>query len=116
MGLIYSYHDPERLADFDALVHLNASAEKIKTTIRELLHPTSQIGSTSDDTLSAREKEVLKWLASGYSTKKIANTLFISTHTVNTHRKNIMRKLDIKTISGLTIYAVLNNIIRLEEA
>jgi regulator of cell morphogenesis and NO signaling len=56
--------------------------------------------------LSAREGEVLRLLASGLSNKQIADRLFISTHTVISHRKNIMRKTGFKTAQGLTFFAL----------
>lgn len=65
--------------------------------------------------LSEREKSVLKLVAKGFTNKEIADKLFLSTHTVIAHRKNITTKLGIKTISGLTVYAILNNIITLQE-
>ena len=65
--------------------------------------------------LSDREIDVLKAVALGYANKEIANQLFISINTVITHRKNITRKLGIKTISGLTVYALMNHIIKAEE-
>ena len=61
--------------------------------------------------ISEREKAVLECVAKGMTNKEIAEKLFISTHTVITHRKNIVRKLGIKTVSGLTVYAILNKII-----
>ena len=61
--------------------------------------------------LSEREVEVLKAVAQGYANKEIADKLFISTNTVITHRKNITEKLGIKTIAGLTVYAIMNNLI-----
>lgn len=61
--------------------------------------------------LSAREIDILKEVALGYSNKEIADRLFISINTVITHRKNITDKLGIKTISGLTVYALMNNLI-----
>jgi len=64
--------------------------------------------------LSEREKTILMHVAKGLTNKEIADKLFLSTHTVITHRKNITTKLGIKTISGLTVYAILNNIISLE--
>lgn len=61
--------------------------------------------------ISEREKAVLACVAKGLTNKEIAEELFISTHTAITHRKNIVRKLGIKTVSGLTVYAILNKII-----
>lgn len=61
--------------------------------------------------LSNREIDVLKSVATGLSNKQIADKLCISINTVVTHRKNITEKLEIKTISGLTVYALLNGMI-----
>jgi DNA-binding CsgD family transcriptional regulator len=65
--------------------------------------------------LSEREIDVLKAVAHGCSNKEIADKLYISTNTVITHRKNITDKLGIKTIAGLTVYAIMNNIIKPED-
>ncbi|MEZ4906349.1 MAG: LuxR C-terminal-related transcriptional regulator [Saprospiraceae bacterium] len=64
--------------------------------------------------MSDRETEVLQLLAQGLSTKEIADRLYLSIHTVNTHRKNIMNKTDIRSLAGLTIYAVSKGIISLD--
>ncbi|OYT15287.1 MAG: hypothetical protein B7C24_13760 [Bacteroidetes bacterium 4572_77] len=69
----------------------------------------------TDRGLSDREMDVLRDVALGKTNKEIADDLFISSHTVITHRKNITRKLGIKTVSGLTVYAILNKIIQMEE-
>jgi DNA-binding CsgD family transcriptional regulator len=61
--------------------------------------------------LSDREIEVLKRVAQGLSNKEIAESLYISANTVITHRKNITDKLGIKTIAGLTVYAIMNQIV-----
>ena len=61
--------------------------------------------------LSAREIEILAAVAQGLLNKEIASKFNISIHTVITHRKNIVRKTGIKTIAGLTAYAILNNLI-----
>lgn len=58
--------------------------------------------------LSAREVQVLKLIVSGAINKEIADRLSISFNTVLTHRKNITAKLGIKTVSGLTFYAMTN--------
>lgn len=65
--------------------------------------------------LSEREKNIVRHVALGNTNKEIGEKLFISTHTVITHRKNITQKLEIKTVSGLTVYAILNNIVTMEE-
>lgn len=69
----------------------------------------------SSDELTDREKDVLQKVALGKTNKEVAEELFISTHTVISHRKNITRKLGIKTVSGLTVYAILNQLIKLED-
>jgi len=65
----------------------------------------------SQEKLSSREIEVLKLVAKGLINKHIADQLSISLHTVISHRQNITRKLGIKTVSGLTMYALLNGLI-----
>jgi DNA-binding NarL/FixJ family response regulator len=61
---------------------------------------------TSWDTLTPREREVLKLVGEGYQNKKIADYLCISVKTVEKHRANIMQKLDLHTASALTAYAI----------
>jgi len=55
---------------------------------------------------TVRETEILKLLASGYSTQKVASELFLSPHTVHTHRKSIIKKLNIKSPTEFVIYAL----------
>ena len=64
--------------------------------------------------LSVREKEVLVHIVKGLSNKEIADALCLSAHTVMPHRKNIVRKLNIHSIAGLTIYAIVNGIVTLD--
>jgi DNA-binding CsgD family transcriptional regulator len=68
-------------------------------------------GAEAKNELSEREREVLAKVAQGAINKEIADSLNISLNTVITHRKNITAKLGIKTISGLTVYAIINGII-----
>jgi len=56
--------------------------------------------------LGGREREVLQLIAEGYTSGEIASHLHISTNTVDTHRRNIMRKLDLHTVADLTKYAI----------
>ena len=69
----------------------------------------------SDAPLSEREKEVLIEVVKGRSNKEIADVLYISPHTVMSHRKNIAKKLHIHSAAGLTIYAISNNLVCLDE-
>ncbi|MDR0982717.1 MAG: helix-turn-helix transcriptional regulator [Culturomica sp.] len=69
----------------------------------------------SQEILSKREKEIITCIAKGMSNKEIADKLFLSTHTVITHRKNITRKLQIYSPAGLTIYAIVNKLIKLQD-
>lgn len=55
--------------------------------------------------LTEREVDIIKLIAKGYTNKEVADQLNISAHTVNTHRKNIMAKLNIKNVAGLVVYA-----------
>lgn len=66
---------------------------------------------TEGEELSAREKEILVAVAKGMLNKEIADQYNISIYTVITHRKNITRKTGIKTVAGLTVYALLNNLL-----
>lgn len=61
--------------------------------------------------LSKREKEVLGLIAEGYTNAKIAELLFLSSHTVTTHRKNIMHKLGVRNTAGIVMYAVKSGIV-----
>ena len=64
--------------------------------------------------LSEREKELLSYVVQGLTNIEIATKLFISINTVITHRKNISRKLNIHSVAGLTIYAIVNDIVSLD--
>lgn len=86
--------------------------KKLEALIQEKLENQNSVQHSE---LSEREKTILMLVARGMTNKEIAEKLFLSTHTVITHRKNITNKLGIKSISGLTVYAILNDIIRIEE-
>src|SRR6266852_2143762 len=77
-------------------------------------HAISRSEPPSLPTLTAREREVIQLLAEGKSSKEVACLLNLSTKTVETHRSNIMRKLDIHSIRDLVVYAVKNDIIQVQ--
>lgn len=67
------------------------------------------------EVLSQREKEIIVCVVKGLTNKQIAEQLFISTHTVITHRRNIASKLQIHSPAGLTIYAIVHKLVELDE-
>ena len=83
----------------------------VNRTLHTDLEGLEETPQSEGDTLSAREKEILVCVAKGMLNKEIADAENISIHTVITHRKNITRKTGIKTVAGLTVYALLNNLI-----
>ena len=66
--------------------------------------------------LTPREREIVQLLAEGKSTKEVAVALGLSVKTAETHRSNIMRKLQLHSVSGLVLYAVRNNIVHVVQA
>ena len=74
----------------------------------------SSTGETKEN-LSEREKEIVVCIVRGMTGKEIADRLFISFNTVLTHRKNISRKLNIHSVAGLTIYAIVNGLVNINE-
>lgn len=92
--------------------------QKMKTITADAAvaeHPRQQNASKNTDALSEREKEIIGLVAKGLSNKEIADSLCLSVHTVTTHRRNIAAKLQIHSPAGLTIYAILHNIIDISE-
>ncbi len=82
--------------------------------VREYLALTDDLPNSAFSVLSAREREVLQMLAEGCSAKDIAGALHIGNKTVETHRKNIMDKLNIHSIAELTKYAIREGLTHLE--
>ena len=82
------------------------SAAITDTVVKDYIRHLERQGSTAFSVLSAREREVLQMLSEGLATKQIAARLKVSVKTVETHRKQIMDKLDIRSIAELTKYAI----------
>ncbi|PIF05678.1 MAG: hypothetical protein CSA36_05750 [Draconibacterium sp.] len=115
VALIYSFFEKEIINLFDSVIQITDTPEIITRTIDNLISLKDQCKSESKEQLSPRETDVLKQLIQGLSNKEIADQLNISIHTVISHRKNITQKTGIKSQSGLTIYAISNNIINIED-
>lgn len=113
-GIITSLHEPQLMSFFDSTITITDKNEEVKTVIKNQLLK-EEPEENSHQVLSEREIEVLRLIVSGKSNKEIADILHLSIHTVITHRKNISQKTGIKTESGLTIYAVVKNIVSLQK-
>lgn len=85
-----------------------------KTIIDEYLRHTAPVAPVEQEKLTDREREVLQLIAEGYSNREIADKLNLSVKTVGVHRSNIMKKLEIHSVTDLVKYALRKGIIRLE--
>lgn len=111
-AFVYSLFDEEQMRGFDAVISIYDSAQQVVRKLRKMLESAGEAQSQNDAyELSEREREILVSVARGKTNKEIADCHNISIHTVISHRKNISRKTGIKTIAGLTVYALLNNMI-----
>lgn len=108
--------DEDYLHQYDAVVSLYDAPAAISRKVMEAIQDTVQSKKSENGLLSAREKEILVCVAKGMQNKEIADRFNISTYTVITHRKNISRKTGIRSVAGLTVYALLNNLIDLNES
>jgi RNA polymerase sigma factor (sigma-70 family) len=104
---------------FDAVKSVHAkhtylSREISDVLVREYVTNIHTVIQEAPEELSIREKEVLQLMAEGNSTKEIADRLFISVKTVESHRKKIMQKLNMFTVSELTKYAIRSGLTSLD--
>jgi len=112
IGITSSVEQKKTTSEFDSIISIFDTPQKIKIIISGFLKSVIQETQEQEgEELTQREKDVLQLVALGHANKEIADKLFISIHTVISHRKNITEKLGIKSISGLTVYAILNKLI-----
>ncbi len=91
------------------------SPEIVDTVVTDYVDHVTQARPAPAPELTAREREVLQLLAEGHSTREVAEIISVSTKTVDTHRRNIMIKLDIYSIAELTKYALREGLVSLSE-
>ena len=99
---------------YEESINLFDDVESLEKKISVLMNFAEEDDS-GQDTLSQREKEIIGCVVRGMTNKEIAEKLYISVHTVITHRRNITRKLQIHSAAGLTIYAIVNKLVELSE-
>jgi len=115
LALLYSVIDGSLLRNYDDTMSIYDSVEQLKEKLERLYASSSVEASDETNALSVREKEIITCVVKGLTNKEIAEELFLSTHTVITHRRNIARKLEIHSTAGLTIYAIVNKLVELDE-
>ena len=111
IALVTSFMEDSILKGYDGVIKINDTKLRVINKLNQLTQDSDKQEKTDDVELSKREIDVLVAVAKGMMNKEIADQMNISIHTVISHRKNITRKTGIKSVSGLTVYALLNNLI-----
>ena len=116
IALVTTFIDKNFLRYFREVIELSDNKQKVANKIFNLINNNDDSSSQNESIdLSNRETDVLVCVAKGMTNKDISDMLNISVHTVITHRKNIVKKTGIKSVSGLTVYALLNNLVEESE-
>jgi len=113
MALQSSLSEENLLNLYDDAFSLYDAAEAVVAKVTRLV--AAPDATRRAEPLSPREKDIIVCVIRGMTNRQIADELHLSPHTVNTHRRNISAKLDIHTTSGLTIYAISNRLVNLDE-
>ncbi|MDR2385160.1 MAG: response regulator transcription factor [Tannerella sp.] len=115
VALVYQYVEISALNLFHGILDIRERKSVINETINEIYFSVNTEEQHHDEKnsyeLSKREINILILIAKGLMNKEIAGRLNISVHTVISHRKNITRKTNIKSAAGLTMYALMNNLV-----
>lgn len=116
VALVTTFVDKNMLRYFKESIDLSDNKQKVFNKIIALINKNDETSSQNESVeLSNRETDVLVCIAKGMTNKDISDMLNISVHTVITHRKNIVKKTGIKSVSGLTVYALINNLVEESE-
>jgi len=113
VALLHNHYEQQLLKQYHEYIDIEDDKKKIEQKLRNLssIKISNENSSAAAYELSSRETDILIAVAKGLMNKEIAEQLHISIHTVISHRKNIIKKTGIKSIAGLTVYALLNNLI-----
>ncbi len=116
VALLCSVADPAQLRSYDETISIYDTYDAISLKLEQLLNRSDEETDRDEkEMLSLREKEIITFVVKGLTNKEIADKLNLSIHTIITHRRNIARKLQIHTPSGLTIYAIVNKLVELKD-
>lgn len=116
IALVTSFVDASLLSKYDESVSIFDDLDTLSKKLGGLLNMGEDEEETDNpETLSQREKEIVVCVVKGMTNKEIAEKLYLSIHTVITHRRNISKKLQIHSAAGLTIYAIVNKLVALSD-
>lgn len=115
VSLLCSVTDTNLLKGYDESIALYDDVELLNKKLVTLMNVGEEANDGEQEALSQREKEIICCVVRGMTNKETAEKLFLSIHTVITHRRNIARKLQIHSPAGLTIYAIVNKLVELSE-
>lgn len=115
IAMVCTMLDPSQLRRYDEVINLLDDADTLYRKIISLLHSPDELDDADAEMLSMREREVIACVVKGMTNKEISEKLYISIHTVITHRRNISRKLQIHSPAGLTIYAIANKLVDVKD-
>ena len=115
VAILCSVTDRNLIKEYDEVITLYDDEKAIGKKISKLMNFDDENGFEEQESLSDREKEIICYVVKGMTNKEIAEHLYISVHTVITHRRNISKKLQIHSSAGLTIYAIVNKLVELKE-
>lgn len=108
--------DEQLLRNYDGKFLLTDKENDFIENIEKLLYEeVEEPDELKENALTPREKDIVVCVVKGMTNKEIASELYLSTHTVITHRRNIAKKLQIHSPAGLTIYAIVNNLVELSD-
>ncbi|MCD7926798.1 MAG: response regulator transcription factor [Bacteroides sp.] len=115
ISVLCSVTDTNLLKGYDDSITLYDDVETLNKKLVALMNIGEDDADGEQEALSQREKEIICCVVRGMTNKETAEKLFLSIHTVITHRRNIARKLQIHSPAGLTIYAIVNKLVELSE-
>lgn len=103
----------ERVKQFDGTISIYDDVATLSETLKKLMSRNNTANNQRE--LTSREQEIVKCVVRGLSNKEIADRVNLSVNTVMTHRRNIAAKLQIHSPAGLTIYALVSKLVKLDE-